>query len=104
MDVNTRSKALLHQDVINLVVVFPIWAVPCPSSGWFVRAKGVCQYTEGVNRGTCCLKKCFNTERLKGIFVREKSIVNENALNSEGSLLHYKVCPSNYLFQLFLTL
>ena len=33
-----------HQDVINLVVVFPIWAVPCPSSGWFVRAKGVCQY------------------------------------------------------------
>ena len=38
------QKALLHQDVINLIVVFPIWAVPCPSSGWFVRAKGVCQY------------------------------------------------------------
>ena len=23
------------------------------------------------NRGTCCLKKYFNTERSKGIFVRE---------------------------------
>ena len=23
------------------------------------------------NRGTCCLKKCFDTERSKGIFVRE---------------------------------
>ena len=26
------------------------------------------------NRGTCCLKKCFNTERSKGIFVRENLI------------------------------
>ena len=43
MDVNAWSGALLHQDVINLVVVFPIWAVPCPFSGWFVRAKDVCQ-------------------------------------------------------------
>ena len=25
------------------------------------------------NRGTSCLKKCFNTERSKRIFVREKS-------------------------------
>ena len=52
-------------------------------------------------------KKCFNAERSKGMFVREnlkKSIVNENALNSEGSLMHYKGRPSNYLFQLFLTL
>ena len=23
------------------------------------------------NRGTCCSKKCFHTERSKGIFVRE---------------------------------
>ena len=60
------------------------------------------------NRGICCLKKCFNTERSKGNFVREKSkkksIVNENALNSEGALKYNKVRPSNYLFQLFLTL
>ena len=59
------------------------------------------------NRGTCCLKKCFNTERSKGNFVRENlknSIVNENALNSEDSLTYNKVRPSNYLFQLFLTL
>ena len=59
------------------------------------------------NRGTCCLKKCFNTERSKGNFVREnlkKSIVNENALNSEIALKYNKVRPSNYLFQLFLTL
>ena len=60
------------------------------------------------NRGTCCLKKCFNKERSKGNFVREnvkkKSIVNENALNSEGALKYNKVRPSNYLFQLFLTL
>ena len=59
------------------------------------------------NRGTCCLKQCFNTERSKGNFVRENlknSIVNENALNSEGALKYNKVRPSNYLFQLFLTL
>ena len=59
------------------------------------------------NRGTCCLKKCFNTERSKGNFVRENlknSIVNENALNSEGALKYNKVRPSNHLFQLFLTL
>ena len=59
-------------------------------------------------RGTCCLKKCFNTERSKGNFVRENlkknSIVNENALDSEGALKYNKVRPSNYLFQLFLTL
>ena len=28
--------------------------------------------SEVLNRGTCCLKKCFNMERSKGIFVREK--------------------------------
>ena len=52
-------------------------------------------------------KMCFNMERSKGIFVRENpenSIVNENAFNSEGSLMHYQVRPSNYSFQLFLTL
>ena len=32
------------------------------------------------------------------------SIVNENALNSEGSLLHYEGRPSTYLFKLFLKL
>ena len=57
--------------------------------------------------GICCLEKCFNTERSKGIFVREnlkKSIGNENALNYEDSLMHYLVRPSNYLFQFFLIL
>ena len=36
--------------------------------------------------------------------ISKNSIVNENALNFERSLMHYKVRPSNYLFQLFLTL
>ena len=35
---------------------------------------------------------------------KKNSIVNENALNSEGFLKYNKVHPSNYLFQLFLTL
>ena len=46
-------------------------------------------------------------ERSKGNFVRENlknSIVHEHALNSEGALKYNKVRPSNYLFQLFLTL
>ena len=30
--------------------------------------------------------------------------MNENALNSEGAVKYNKVRPSNYLFQLFLTL
>ena len=36
--------------------------------------------------------------------ILKNSIVNENALNSEGALKYNKVRPSNYLFQLFLTL
>ena len=50
------------------------------------------------NRGTCCLKMCFNTERSKGNFVRE------NLKNSEGALKFNNVRPSNYLFHLFRTL
>ena len=34
----------------------------------------------------------------------DKGIVNEYALNSEGSLMHYKGRLINYLFQLFLKL
>ena len=37
------------------------------------------------------------------VFTRNHHL-NENALNSEGSLMYYKGHPSNYLFQLFLTL
>ena len=33
-----------------------------------------------------------------------KSIINENVLHSEDSLMHYKGRPSNYLFQIFLKL
>ena len=55
-------------------------------------------------------KKCFNTERANGIFVRKNlkkkkkaSLMRmENATNSEGFLMHYKGHPSNNLFQLFL--
>ena len=58
------------------------------------------------NRGTCCLKKRFHTERLRGILVRDnlKRINNENVFLSEDSLMHYKGRLSNYLFQLFLKL
>ena len=58
-------------------------------------------------RGICYIKKCFIKDKSKGIFVRKNlknSIVNENALSSERSLMHYKGRPGNYLFQLFLTL
>ena len=36
--------------------------------------------------------------------ISRNSIVSENALNSGVSLKYYKVRPSNYLCQLFLTL
>ena len=36
--------------------------------------------------------------------IYRNSIINENVLHSEDSLMHYKVRPSNYLFQLFLKL
>ena len=45
-------------------------------------------------------------ERSKRIFVCKNlrnTIVNENALNSKRSLIHYKGGPSIYLFQIFLT-
>ena len=46
-------------------------------------------------------KKCFNTETPKGNFMRKNL---DNALNSEGFLLHLEGTPSHYLFQLFLKL
>ena len=53
-------------------------------------------------------KKVFEYGKIKGKFCARKSkknsIVNENALNSEDSLKYNKVRPSNYSFQLFLTL
>ena len=63
MDVNSCSEAILHQDIINLVVVVPILAVPCPSSGWFVRAKGVCQYQ--------VVKGCIQVNDLLGAQVND---------------------------------
>ena len=36
--------------------------------------------------------------------LERNSIVNQNALNYEDTLMHYKGHPSNYLFQLFITL
>ena len=59
------------------------------------------------NRGTCCLKKYLILKDQREILcakILKNSIVNENALNSEGALKYNKVRPSNYLFQLFLTL
>ena len=59
------------------------------------------------NRGTCCLKKYLIQKDRREILcakILKNSIVNENALNSEGALKYNKVRPSNYLFQLFLTL
>ena len=59
------------------------------------------------NRGTCCLKKYLIRKDQREILcakILKNSIVNENALNSEGALKYNKVRPSNYLFQLFLTL
>ena len=35
---------------------------------------------------------------------RERRQEQANALNFEGFLMHYQVRPSNYLFQLFLTM
>ena len=59
------------------------------------------------NKETCCLKSVLIWKDQREILcakILKNSIVNENALNSEGSLKYNKVRPSNYLFQLFLTL
>ena len=59
------------------------------------------------NRGTCCLKSVLIRKDQREILcakIEKNSIVNENALDSEGALKYNKVRPSNYLFQLFLTL
>ena len=39
-----------------------------------------------------------------GNFVPRNSNIYENALNSEGSLIHYEGRRNNYVFQLFLNL
>ena len=43
-DVHSWSEALPHLNVINLVVVLSIWAMPCPSSGCLVTTKFVRQH------------------------------------------------------------
>ena len=35
---NTWTEPFLHQDVVYLVVMCSIWAVPCPPSGWLMVA------------------------------------------------------------------
>ena len=55
------------------------------------------------NNGTCCLKM-FKYEKIKWNFVREiyrNSIVNENALISEGALMHFQGRPSDYFVPSF---
>ena len=53
-------------------------------------------------------KNVFLYGKIKGNFCARKSkeiaSLMKNVLNSERSLMHYKGRPSNYLFQLFLTL
>ena len=59
------------------------------------------------NKGAYCLKSVFIRKDQREFLCTKNlrnSNVNENALNSEGSLMHYKVRHSNCLFQLFLTL
>ena len=59
------------------------------------------------NRGTYCLKSVLIGQDQREFLcakIQRNSIANENALNSEGSFMHYQVRPSNYLFQLFFTL
>ena len=58
-------------------------------------------------RGTCCLKSILIRKDQREFLcakIYRNSIVNENVINSERSLMHYKGRSSNYLFQLFLTL
>ena len=43
-NVHSCVKAPFHQDVVDLIVMFPIWAVPGPSSRCFVWAKCVSQH------------------------------------------------------------
>ena len=43
-NVHTGPEALPYHDVVYLVVVLSIWAVPRGSSGCFVWAKGVRQH------------------------------------------------------------
>ena len=43
-NVHSCVKALFHQDVVDLIVMFSIWAVPSPSSRCFVWAKCVSQH------------------------------------------------------------
>ena len=41
VDVNSDWN---HRDVVNLVVMLPVWPVSCPLSGWFVWPQGISQY------------------------------------------------------------
>ena len=79
MDLNSCSKASSHQNVVSLIVVLLIRAVPRSSSGWFVRVKGVCQYYNEpnspkisenkmiftMNRELKCLRMNYKFENIK---------------------------------------
>ena len=59
------------------------------------------------NRETCCLNSVLIRKDHREILcvkILRNSIINENVLHSEDSLMHYKGRPSNYLSQLFLKL
>ena len=90
MDVNSLSESLSHQDVINLIVVFPIWAVLYLSSGWFVRTSGVCQYMYLVVK-SCKLQKSeasFLSEHCSRAHKRLPSLpVHPSVLQHSNSLV-----------------
>ena len=53
------------------------------------------------NRGICCLKSVLIWKYQRKFLcakILKNCIVNQNALDSECSLMHYKGRPSNYLF------
>ena len=73
----------------SLLIFVILYSLQCKIEGHAV-SKSVLSRKD--QREILCAKKSRN------------SIVNENALHSDESLVHYKGRPSNYLFQLFLTL
>ena len=67
-NVHSWSEGLPHKNVINLVVVLSIWAMPCPSSGCFVMTKCVRRHKVvnffPTHRTLGDDRKCFPSRRV----------------------------------------
>ena len=106
-NVHSCVKAPFHQDVVDLIVMFSIWAVPGPSSRCFVWAKCVsqhqlivhCKFEEPVT-SLICFRVAERSASVLPVVLRNELITMSsghlaNSTNKKVNCYQFIQCNSN---------